>query len=147
MTWKNVYKPVKRAIKTQESSITLPGRDWSWKERRQTTLERKLLDCLFYEMIFITEKKPILNTQWDYIRTKPFLELIMFLIARTKHVTFVLCFFFSVTLNCVNYVTFLFFHLLSCHLIMMSAISKRGVKLFSLFLSYEISRKINAVEN
>ena len=45
--------------------VTLPAslKGIKVEKRRQTTLERTLLHCLFYEMIFITEKKPILNKQ------------------------------------------------------------------------------------
>ena len=96
MTWDNVYKPVKRAIKTQESSKLPSLPPWKGlKLKRETSNNAgKKIIRLFYEMIFIAERKPILNKQWDYIRAKLFLEPIMFLIARTKHVSFVLCFFF-----------------------------------------------------
>ena len=91
-------------------------------------------------MIFITEKKPILNKQWDYIRAKLFLEPIMFLIARTKHVTFVLCFFFCHSELCNLSYVFVFLSSILSLDNDVSDIKTRCKALFAIFKLWTLSK-------
>ena len=64
------------------------------------------LDWPIYEMLFIKEKKPSLNTQSDSIRAKLFVShIFIFFIYTYKHVTFVLYF---VTLKRKSVLSFIF---------------------------------------